>query len=212
MGNLIRTFDTPWKISNQLRSWLAYPRVRLLFALNGIQWGQNWRFHGIPIIQKHRRSLMSFGRGLGLRSSLRSNPLSPNHPVILATLQEAARLQIGANFGMTGGTICAAERIIIGNNVVVGSNTIITDTDFHPLHPEQRSLKPSDGKTAAVVIEDNVFIGMNCLILKGLTIGKGSMVGAGSVVTMDVPSDVIVAGNPARLIRKLRPKKMPLSL
>ena len=63
-----------------------------------------------------------------------------------------------------------------------------------------------------VTIEDNVFIGMNCLILKGLTIGKGSMVGAGSVVTMDVPSDVIVAGNPARLIRKLRPKKMPLSL
>jgi acetyltransferase-like isoleucine patch superfamily enzyme len=197
-----RAFDTPWKIENELWRWIVYPRVRLLFALNGIIWGSGWRIHGVPIIQKHRHSQMSFGPGLGLRSSVRSNPLGPNHPVVITTWQTGAVLEIGANFAMTGGTICAAERIIIKNNVVVGANTIITDTDFHPLDPKQRGLKPSDGRVAAVNIEDDVFIGMNCLVLKGVTIGRGSVVGAGSVVTKDAPPGVVVAGNPAKIVRE----------
>jgi acetyltransferase-like isoleucine patch superfamily enzyme len=203
MLDLSRVFDAPWKIWNELWRWIAYPRVRLLFAMNGIAWGNGWRIHGVPIIQKHRRSQMSFGPGLGLRSSVRSNPLGPNHPVVLSTWQAGATLQIGANFAMTGGTICAAEEIIIKNNVIVGANTTIIDTDFHPLTPEQRIVKPSDGKTCRIVIEDDVFVGMNCLVLKGVTIGQGSVVGAGSVVTKDVPSRVIVAGDPAQILREL---------
>lgn len=201
MGNQV--WDTPWKVWNQLWRWLAYPRVRLLFAMNGIPWGHDWRFYGVPIIQKHRLSQMSFGPGLQLRSSLRSNPLAPNRPVVLATWQAGAVLEVGANFAMTGGTICAAERIIIKDNVVVGANATIIDTDFHPLDPDQRKLQPSDARTGMIVIEDDVFIGMNSLILKGVTIGKGSVVGAGSVVTKDVPPGVIIAGNPARIIREL---------
>jgi acetyltransferase-like isoleucine patch superfamily enzyme len=188
---------------NRLWRWLAYPRVRLLFALNGIPWSRGWQLYGIPIIQKHRRSRMTFGPGLQLRSSLRSNPLAPNRPVVLATWQAGAVLEVGANYAMTGGTICAAERIIIKDNVVVGTNTTIMDTDFHPLDPEQRKLQPSNARTAMILIEDDVFIGMNCLILKGVTIGQGSVVGAGSVVTKDVPPGVVVAGNPARMVREL---------
>lgn len=203
MSDLRRLFETRWKISNELRCWLTYPRVRLLFAMNGIPWGHGWRFHGVPIIQKHRRSYMSFGPGLGLRSSVRSNPLAPSHPVILATWREGARLEVGANFAMTGGTICAAKRIVIGNNVVVGANTTIADTEFHSLDMEQRRSEPSGGTTAAIVIEDDVFIGMSCLVLKGVRIGKGSVIGAGSVVATNVPPHVIVAGNPATLLREL---------
>jgi acetyltransferase-like isoleucine patch superfamily enzyme len=198
-----QAFDTPWKISNELWRWIAYPRVRLLFAVNGIPWGSGWRIHGVPIIQKHRHSHMSFGPGLGLRSSVRSNPLGSNHPVVMATWQAGAVLKIGANFAMTGGTICAAEEIIIKNNVTVGANTTIVDTDFHPLDPEQRKLTLSGGGVAAVHIEDDVFVGMNCLVLKGVTVGRGSVIGAGSVVTQDVPPSVIVAGNPARVVREL---------
>jgi acetyltransferase-like isoleucine patch superfamily enzyme len=198
-----RIFDTPWKIWNELWRWLAYPQVRLLFAFNGIPWERNWRFYGVPIIQKHRHSRITFGPGLRLRSSLRSNPLGPNHPVILTTWQPGAVLAVGANFGMTGGAICAAKAVIIGNNVAVGANSIIVDTDFHPLDPTQRKIRPAEAKTATVVIEDNAFIGMNCLILKGVTLGQGSLVGAGSVVTKDVPPGVIVAGNPARILKEL---------
>jgi acetyltransferase-like isoleucine patch superfamily enzyme len=175
--------------------------VRLVFARNGIPWGLGWRFYGVPVIQKHRHSRMVFGSNLQLRSSLRSNPLGANHPVILCTWQAGAVLEIGDNFGMTGGTICAFGSITVGDNVVVGANTTIVDADFHPMEASRRAW--TDGATAPVVIEDDVFIGMNCLILKGVVIGRGSVVGAGSVVTGDIPPGVIGAGNPARVIRSL---------
>ena len=80
---------------------------------NHIAWRDDWRFYGLPIIQKHRKSTMRFGAGLRLRSSTRSNPLGVNHPVTLSTWQAGAELEIGENFGMTGGVICTAEHIIM---------------------------------------------------------------------------------------------------
>ncbi len=104
---------------------------------------------------------------------------------------------------MTGGVLCAAQSVIIGDRVIVGANTTIVDTDFHPLQPSNRQVEPNAGFSAPVVIDDDIFIGMNCLVLKGVHIGKGSVIGAGSVVTGDIPSGVIAAGNPARVIRRL---------
>jgi acetyltransferase-like isoleucine patch superfamily enzyme len=196
-------FDTPWKLSNQFFYLAAQPYIRLLFAIYDIPWGRGWRFYGIPVIQKHRQSRMQFGIGLSLRSSIASNPLGPNHPVILCTWQPNAVLKIGDNFAMTGGSICAAEKITIGNNVAVGANCTIVDTDFHPLNSEERHLQPQQATTAPIVIEDDIFIGMNCIILKGVTIERGSVIGAGSVVTRSIPAGVIAAGNPACVIRKI---------
>ena len=204
IGDILRrAFDTTWKLNNEVRRWLVYPLVRMVFMWNGIRWGRGWRIYGVPIIQKHRASRMVFGDAFQLRSTLRSNPLGPNHAVILCTWLEGAVLEVGDHFGMTGGTICAAERITIGEHVVVGANTTITDTDFHPLNFEQRRLDPTGGKTAPVTIEDEVFIGMNCLILKGVTLGKGCVVGVGSVVTNSIPAVFVCAGNPAQVIRQL---------
>jgi acetyltransferase-like isoleucine patch superfamily enzyme len=197
--------ETPWKAWNELWRWLAYPAVRLVFAWSGIPWGRGWRLYGVPIIQKHHRSHIRFGPDLQLRSSTRSNPLAPNHPVVIATRQAGACIDIGARFVMTGGTICAAERITIGNRVAVGANTTIADTDFHPLDPAARSERPNVGETAPVSIGDDVFIGANCFILKGITIGSGSVVGAGSIVTHDVPPGTIAAGNPARVVGAVKP-------
>lgn len=194
--------ETPWKAWNELWRWFAYPAVRLLFARNGIPWGRGWRFYGLPIIQKHRGSTMSFGPGLQLRSSVRSNPLGPNHPVILATWVPGACLEVGTDFAMTGGVLCAARRIVIGNHVNIGANTTIADTDFHPIAARARRLD-EPGRSAPVVIADDVFIGMNSLVLKGVTVGRGSVIGAGSVVTGDVPPGVVAAGNPAKVVRVL---------
>jgi acetyltransferase-like isoleucine patch superfamily enzyme len=196
-------FDTPWKITNGLNQLFLSPYIRFLFWLNQIKWGSNWKMYGIPIIQKHRGSTMKFGSGFSLRSSPRSNPLSPNHPVTLCTWLPDAVLEIGDNFGMTGGTLCAAEHISIGNNVAIGANSTVIDTDFHPLNSELRRIDPQGAKTAPIYIEDDVFIGMNCLILKGVTIGKSSVIGAGSVVTKEIPAGVIAAGNPAQIIKVL---------
>lgn len=198
----MNAFDTPWKIWNSLLLGAAYPLNRLLFLWNGIAWGKGWRLHGLPVIQKHRQSQMRFGDRLALRSTLRSNPLGANHAVILCTWQAGSLLQIGDDFSMTGGSICASKQIVIGDRVTVGANSTIVDSDFHPLQPDLRLDQPQGGSTSPILIEDDVFIGMNCLILKGVTIGRGSVIGAGSVVTADIPPGVVAAGNPARVLRE----------
>ena len=195
--------DTPWKLVLELRRLLALPYVRLYFALNGVAWGRGWRIYGCPIIQRHRASRIDIGRGFSARSSPMSNPMGPNRPVILSTRSRDAVLRIGSDSGITGGTVCAAQSVDIGDRVVIGANAIIVDTDFHPFDPEHRRLAPQDGAIAPVTIEDDVFIGMNSLVLKGVRIGRGSVIGAGSVVTKSVPPGVIYAGNPARVVREL---------
>ncbi len=205
MNRLGEARNTPWKAWNELSRVLAYPWVRLIFAIKGVRWGRAWKIYGTPIIMRHAKSQMLLGSHLELRSSRYSNPLSPNHPVVLATWREGARLVVGDGFAMSGGSICAAQSIIIGNNVAIGANSAVIDTDFHPLRPADRQEQPNDGRIAPVVIEADVFIGANCLILKGVRIGQGAVIGAGSVVVSDVPPHCVAAGNPAIVVRSLAP-------
>lgn len=191
--------DTPWKATNEIWRILTIPLA--WWRLRGLEIGSEWLCYGLPIIQKHRQSTIRIGQRMSLRSSLVSNPLGPNHPVIISTRRAGAKLMIGDEFGMTGGSLVVEQEVTIGDRVWVGANSIITDTDFHPIDPDIRMKRPLDAKTAPVVIEDDVFIGMNVLILKGVRVGARSVIGAGSVVTRDVAPDMIVAGNPAQVIR-----------
>jgi acetyltransferase-like isoleucine patch superfamily enzyme len=88
--------------------------------------------------------------------------------------------------------------IVIGRRCLIGPGVQVYDSDFHAVDPLDR--RRSTGKTEAVRIGDDVFVGTNALILKGVQIGNGAVVGAGSVVTGDVPAGTVVAGNPARPI------------
>jgi len=193
----------PWKLRNELARLALLPLARYYFALAGVGWGRGWALYGLPIIQRHRDGRILIGDRLNLRSTYASNPLAPAHPVVLTAREAGAVLTIGDDFGMTGGSIVCALRVTIGARVTVGANCVITDTDFHPLDPALRYQRPDDGATAPVTIADDVFVGMHCLILKGVTIGRGSVIGAGSVVTRDVPPGVVAAGNPARVVRTL---------
>lgn len=195
---------TPWKARNELERLALIPLAWLAFAGSGVEMGAGWRCYGLPILQKHRESMMVFGARANLRSHTRSNPLGTAHPCILSTRRAGATLRVGDDYGMTGGAIVCEEAITIGNRVTVGANSIITDTDFHPLDPEERFVNPLNGKTAPVIIEDDVFIGMRVLILKGVRLGRGCVIGAGSVVTKDIPPHAIAAGNPARVVRKVK--------
>jgi acetyltransferase-like isoleucine patch superfamily enzyme len=195
--------ETPWKARNELERYALLPLARLQFALSGVPWPEGARIYGLPIIQRHRNSNITLGPRAELRSTVRSNPLGPHRPCILSTRRPDAVLTVGVGFGMTGGSVVCEERITIGDNVWIGANSTILDTDFHPLVSAERLAFPLDGATAPVTIEDNVFIGMNALVLKGVTLGAGCVVGAGSVVVRDVPAGTVVAGNPARVVRTL---------
>lgn len=190
-----------WKIRLEIARLLMLPVRRLQFLFAGVCWPTGIKLYGAPILQKTAGSTIQIGRNCTLNSSPASNPLAPNHPVLISTRNPGARLLIGEDFGMTGGTLCAAQSLQIGDRVIIGANCVITDTDFHPIDPETRKVDTKAGKTRPTTIGDDVFIGMNCLILKGSHIGNGSVIGAGSVVSGEVPEGVVFAGNPAKFIR-----------
>jgi acetyltransferase-like isoleucine patch superfamily enzyme len=127
---------------------------------------------------------------------------------------ENGRCSVGDFTLMNGALIMAEEKIEIGSHCLISWNVGIADSDFHPLEPAQRLIdaqalapffkdRPNRPKlkTAPVKIGDNVWIGMNAVILKGVTIGENSVVAAGSVVSKSVKSNTVVAGNPAVVIK-----------
>ena len=105
---------------------------------------------------------------------------------------------------MSSTVIWAKNSITIGDRVTIGANTVILDSDCHSLNHLDRWTENDmkNCKSRAVVIENDVLIGTGSYILKGVHIGARSIIGAGSVVTKDVPADCIVAGNPAKIIRR----------
>ena len=102
-----------------------------------------------------------------------------------------------------GVRISAADSIVISDSCMLASHVYITDSDWHGIY--DRSLPC--GETGKVVLKENVWVGDSAIICKGVTIGKNSIIGAGSVVTNDIPDNVIAAGNPAKVIRSLDPAK-----
>ena len=166
--------------------------------------GGNPRYFGKPILMLKKNTRFHMGSNCVLRSSFKSNALGIRHPIIFCTLEEKAELIIGDDVGISGGTFCAATSIRIGKSALIGANTTIVDTDFHPIGAIDRLENRMDKtRRAAISIGENVFIGTGSTILKGVNIGDNSVIGAGSVVTKDIPSNVIAAGNPCVVIRRL---------
>jgi acetyltransferase-like isoleucine patch superfamily enzyme len=114
-----------------------------------------------------------------------------------------SRILIGNNVWINNNfkIISGGEGVDVGDNVLIGFNVEISDSDFHNLHPKKRF--GGVPKTAKVCLLNNVFIGNNVKILKGVTIGENSIIANGSVVTRSVPPNVIAGGNPARVIKEI---------
>jgi len=113
-----------------------------------------------------------------------------------------ARISVGPATQFSNNVqVFAEQSVVIGSRCLIGDAVLILDSDFHDLSAEGRHSRPA--VTSPVVLEDNVFIGSRVIILKGVTIGKDSVVGAGSVVVRSIPPGVIAAGNPAKVIRPL---------
>ena len=175
--------------------WYSGFIVKILSFLKGIEIARGCTFFGVPHFSRSRFSTITIGKNCRFRSDHTSNLIGVNHKCILATLEEGAILKIGNNSGFSGVSIGAAREIIIGNNVLCGANSIITDTDWHSGR--------SNTLPKTVIIEDNVWIGVNTTILKGVTIGENSIIGACSLVVKDIPPNVIAGGNPCRVLKQI---------
>jgi acetyltransferase-like isoleucine patch superfamily enzyme len=188
---LLKLFYLPWML-----------RDAFMCMLWGLPWHPTWRFYGLPRIQTRTRGSIRIGSHFSANSHWRYNTIGIFQPVTLKTVTYEATITIGQNVGVAGCTISAAERIVIEDNVLIGSGCLIADSDFHPIAYEDRD-DTEKTLNAPVHICEGVFIGARSIVLKGVTIGRGSVIGAGSVVTRDVPPGVIAAGNPARVIRQI---------
>lgn len=185
---------------------LSVYKNRLKFSLYGINYGRNMVIHGSVGLRLAHKACISIGNNFYYSSGKNLNPLCAEDRGYLCCNQ-GATLEIGDNVGASSSRIWAHRHIKIGNNVLLGGGTIIIDSDAHSLDWQARRNIATDLKSkkdAPIVIEDDVMIGMNCLILKGVTIGARSVIGAGSVVTQSIPADCIAAGNPARVIKCLK--------
>lgn len=118
-------------------------------------------------------------------------------------VENGASLAIGNDVGMSSTRMWIHDSIKIGNHVKIGGCVLMTDTDAHPIDFMARRSSNEGTKSAPIVIEDDVWIGAHCVILKGVTIGARSIIGAGSVVTKSIPADCVAVGNPCRVIKKL---------
>jgi acetyltransferase-like isoleucine patch superfamily enzyme len=163
---------------------------------------------GTPQIAKAPGSRIVIGRGvIMVSSSMRATSATLQGPVRLRTLNHSAAIVIGDGVSLNGTSITAHSRTIhIGDHTMVAPNCVIVDSDFHAIWPpETRLTSPGLERDADVTIGRNVWLGTRSVVLRGVTIGDGTIIGAGSVVTNDIPENVIAAGVPARVVRKLGP-------
>jgi acetyltransferase-like isoleucine patch superfamily enzyme len=202
-SSLVKFVRSPLILASLILDLLWVP---LWIRLIGVRAGRRCRFVGLPIVKIVPGAQIKLGDDVLVNSRSESNSAGLPHPSILAALSPHSSIVIGDGTGLSGASISARCNITIGKKVLIGAGACIWDNDFHPLDAKQRREHPTDNPLGSPInIEDDVFIGARALILKGVRIGRGAVVGAGSVVTRDVKAEDIVAGNPARVVRSINP-------
>ena len=175
---------------------------KLFYRILGCHIGKGVLFKGFPVIVC--KGNVSIGDNVIVNSSFLSNLIGLYQRTVIVSRVKNSKIIIGNNVGISGVTIYARKSIIIGDNTKIGGNTKIFDNDFHPVDPQERLMSSNKNmKIKPIFIGKNVFIGCNCLILKGTQIGDNTTIGAGSVVSGTFPANCIVAGNPAKIIKFL---------
>ena len=179
--------------------WGEWNLIKL--KLSGATIGKKCRIYNRLYYFLHPRGTIMIGDNFTFSSGSNFNQLSRNIRGSIYVASDAS-LSIGNNVGVSSSCIWATKSITIGNHVNIGADTLILDTDAHHLDWKERRIG-GERNSKAIVIEDDVFIGTRSIILKGVTIGARSIIGAGSVVTKDIPSDCVAAGNPCKVIRMI---------
>ena len=188
---------------------------KLVMKVTRVKYGKNLLLKGIPVIFNKSGASLTIGDNVTIKSSFLSNLVGLYSRTIIVTRASGAKIIIGDGVGISGATIYARKEITIGDNTAVGGNVKILDNDFHPIDTEDRIkllADPKGGDSNLVLarpihIGKNCFIGCNSIILKGTEIGDNCIVGAGAVVAGKFEDNVVIAGNPAKIIRRLGESK-----
>ena len=185
---------------------------KLIMKMTKVTYGKNLLLKGMPVIFNKKGATLKIGDNCVIKSSFLSNLVGLYQKTVIVTRASGAEIEIGNNVGISGATIYARKKIIIGDNTCIGGNVKILDNDFHPIEWGERNrlLQDKNGGDATglipakeISIGKNCFIGCNAIILKGTVLGDGCVVGAGAVVCGNFEDNSVIVGNPARVVRKL---------
>lgn len=185
-----------------IRIYIYWNRIK--FRINNIKLGKNALITGAIYTLIDKNANVIIGDNFTFSSGLSINPLSRNIKGVIRCIDNAT-IKIGNNVGLSSTCVWAHNSISIGNNVNIGGDCLIIDSDAHSLYYiDRRDIKTDqlNRKDKPIIIEDDVLIGTRCIILKGVTIGARSIIGAGSVVTKSIPTDCIAAGNPCQILKE----------
>lgn len=175
--------------------------TKFIFWVNGVKYS-NFKTKGMPYVRR-TSGTFSIGNNFRMINHEKYNTIGRQSKCRFIV---KGNLIIGNDVGMSSTVIVCHKKIIIGDNVLIGGNTVIYDTDFHSLNPKYRLNRDTDSKNTMqkdILIEKNVFIGAHTIVLKGTHIGMNSIIGAGSVISGAIPANEIWGGNPVKFIKKL---------
>lgn len=179
---------------------------RLKGRLFGVPIGKRIRCYGTVHLFRNPKSLISIGNDVSIvSSSKRCTSSSLFSPTKLRTLSPTARIVIDDFASMNGTAIVARSKTVrIGKGTMIAPNCVIMDSDFHTVWPpENRIMNPAFEMDGDVLIGNNVWLGSQVMILKGVKIGDNSVICSGSVVSHDIPANVLAGGIPAKVIKSL---------
>lgn len=157
----------------------------------------------LPLIDIRKGCCLSIGKNVTLNSRNKGYHANLHSPVKIFADKPGAKIKLGDNTRIHGSCIHAKEFISIGKNCLIAANCQIFDCNGHDVSfPYIVDRINTTGKSKPIIIEENVWIGINSIILPGVTIGAGSVISANSVVVKDIPPMVVAGGNPAVVIKQ----------
>ncbi|MEY2547348.1 MAG: hypothetical protein QOG48_2465 [Verrucomicrobiota bacterium] len=188
----------------KLCTFFSTLKAKLILSSLGCHYGKNLQVDGKLIIRIHRRSAIRLGDNVRIKSRFMSNPVGMTGPTVLQCIGDGS-ITFGNNSGCSAAVVSSQSKIDIGDSVNIGANARIFDHDYHALDYQSRRDPETDRanrRSVAIKIGDDVFIGTNAIILKGVQIGDRTIVGAGAVVSLEtIGPDSLVVGNPAQVIK-----------
>ena len=184
---------------------------KIILKLMKVRYGKGLLLKGMPVVVSTKGAEIRLGEQVTIKSSFLSNLVGLYSRTLIVARCPGAKIEIGDRVGISGATIYARRGVSIGDDTCIGGNTKILDNDFHPMDAETRNQllrDPKGGESDLVPAKDirigkSCFIGCNAIILKGTVLGDGCVVGAGAVVSGSFEPGSVIAGHPARVIRRL---------
>lgn len=188
-------------IIRKIKSAIGLLKTKYLYPKHIVTKGRI-NVSGIPILVFDFNGKIIIGNNVSLKSNRKSYHLNMYAPVKLMADKPDAIIEIGDHTRINGSCIHAFRRISIGRNCLIAANCQIFDGNGHDLSfQDVENRINSFGEVKEIIIEDNVWIGANSIILPGVQIGSGTIIGAGSVVTKNIPPMSVACGNPAKIVK-----------